>query len=346
MSPSRCSPTTSPPTRSASFASSVKPKLLASLNHTNIATIHGSRSLTAGASWCSSSSRASRSRADCRGGRCPSARPSGWRRRSPRRWRRAHAEGIIHRDLKPANVLITPEGHAKVAGLRHRQSVRRGVEVADTAKATNLTAAGSLVGTPAYMSPEQVRGGRIDAQADIWAFGCLLYEALVARAAFARETLADTMAAIIEGEPDWGKLPRATPLGIRTLLARCVNKEPELRLGDIADARIELEQALRREKGVAAAATSLAFARSRRALITSAGVLLALLVFLVAANVGGVRDRLIGATVAPGPTSADGVERSPAGLQVSQHPRAASAGSSCPSSTTRQATRSWIRSAR
>ena len=156
----------------------------------------------------------------------------------------AHSEGIIHRDLKPANVLITPDSRAKVLDFGIAKSTRVDTEVADTARRTDLTATGTLIGTPAYMSPEQVRGEEIGARSDIWTFGCVLYEGLTARPAFGKATVADTLAAIINAEPDWAALPPATPTTVRALLRRCLQKATAKRLRHIGDAVLEIEEAL------------------------------------------------------------------------------------------------------
>ena len=159
----------------------------------------------------------------------------------------AHEKGIIHRDLKPANIKITPDGAIKVldfglAKVREGQDVA-GVNPSDSP--TVLSAEpGMMMGTPAYMSPEQARGKVVDKRSDIWAFGCVLFEMLSGRSPFARDTTTDTLVAVLERDPAWAALPASTPARVQRLLARCLDKELRGRLHDIADARIEIEDVL------------------------------------------------------------------------------------------------------
>ena len=160
----------------------------------------------------------------------------------------AHEKGIVHRDLKPANIKITPDGVVKVLdfGLARIVSASDG-STSDSRRPTITiegTREGLVMGTAAYMSPEQARGQTVDKRTDIWAFGCVLYEMLTGRPAFAGETVSDTIAAVLEREPDWSALPAATPASIHRLLRRCLRKDVKRRLRDISDAQIEIEDAV------------------------------------------------------------------------------------------------------
>jgi serine/threonine-protein kinase len=155
----------------------------------------------------------------------------------------AHAKGIVHRDLKPANIKITPEGAVKVLdfGLAKAGSSDESPEAATAI--TVATRDGLILGTTAYMSPEQARGRPVDKRTDVWAFGCVLFEMLTGRRPFAGETTPDTIAAILEREPDWSSLPAGTAEGVRHLLKRCLEKDSKNRLGNIGDARVDLDRA-------------------------------------------------------------------------------------------------------
>ena len=160
----------------------------------------------------------------------------------------AHDKGVVHRDLKPANIKITPEGRVKVLdfGLaRVFESPTASKGNSQSLKLSGLnTAAGMILGTAAYMSPEQARGKEVDRRADVWAFGCVLYELLTGRQTFPQgETVADTLAGILAREPEWQALPADTPPKIRSLLERCLRKDATRRLQDMGNARIELEEA-------------------------------------------------------------------------------------------------------
>ncbi|MFC1792625.1 protein kinase [Planctomycetota bacterium] len=152
----------------------------------------------------------------------------------------AHKKSIIHRDLKPGNIKITPEGKVKVLdfGLA-KTSMSEGKNVPNT-----VTQPGRVIGTPAYMSPEQARGKPADKRSDIWSFGCIMYQMLTGQFPFEGETATDTLARIIERQPDWETLPENTPMNIRTLLRRCLEKKPQQRLQDIGDAVIEISETL------------------------------------------------------------------------------------------------------
>ncbi len=195
----------------------------------------------------------------------------------------AHERGVIHRDLKPANIKITPDGKVKVLdfGLAKamdtgsgRSGGAGGFANSPTLTTPAGTMAGMILGTAAYMSPEQAKGRAVDKRADIWAFGVVLYEMLTGTRLFASESVAETLGLIFSREPDLATLPDATPARVRTLIARCLVKDPRQRLRDIGDARLELEDA----RDVPAPAAPVAVRSILRALpwgVAAAAVLLA-----------------------------------------------------------------------
>ena len=164
----------------------------------------------------------------------------------------AHEQGVIHRDLKPANIKVRGDGTVKVLdfGLAKiadehpgAESSARAVSQSPTITTPAMTAAGTILGTAAYMSPEQAKGRPADKRSDIWAFGCVLYEMLSGERPFGGEDVAETLAAVIRGEPDWSRLPQNTPAAVQRLLRRALTKERRRRTGDVASIRFDLDDA-------------------------------------------------------------------------------------------------------
>jgi serine/threonine-protein kinase len=161
----------------------------------------------------------------------------------------AHENGIIHRDLKPANVKIRPDGTVKVLdfglakALDPPVTTQAAPALSPTITSPAMTRVGVVLGTAAYMSPEQARGKSVDRRADIWAFGCVLFEMLSGRRPFDGDTVSDSIAATLRADPDWRALPASTPGPIRTLLRRCLEKDPGKRLPHIGLARLEIAEA-------------------------------------------------------------------------------------------------------
>ncbi len=162
----------------------------------------------------------------------------------------AHATGVIHRDLKPANIRLGPDGEVKVLDFGLAKALSVGGDDSSSGSPSMLsptvtslgTVAGVLLGTAAYMSPEQARGRPVDRRADIWAFGCVLYEMLAGGLAFPGETITDTLAAVVRGEPDWQKLPGDLPRPVERVLRLCLAKNPKERLNDVGDALLLLDE--------------------------------------------------------------------------------------------------------
>ena len=161
----------------------------------------------------------------------------------------AHEHGIIHRDLKPANIKLRPDGTVKVLDFGLAKSFEqtrlpRDLTESPTVLSPAPTLAGVILGTAAYMSPEQARGKGVDKRTDIWAFGCVLFEMLTGQKPFDGETLTDIVAAIVKNEPDWRALPPGTPAAVQSVIVRCLRKDPSQRLRDIADGRFQIEEVL------------------------------------------------------------------------------------------------------
>ena len=188
---------------------------------------------------------------------------------------------MIHRDLKPGNIKITPKGKVKILDFGLAKAV--GGETGD--QQTTITEPGKVIGTPGYMSPEQARGHSTDQRSDIWSFGCVLYEMLSGRLPFKGETISDTLANILNLEPDWGILPSGTPANIIVLLRRCLEKDVHQRLQHIGDARIEIAETL----DLPASATSLSLkaasnAKSRRRRTMMIGAAIVIIVLAIASR--------------------------------------------------------------
>ena len=193
----------------------------------------------------------------------------------------AHEKGIIHRDLKPANIKVTADGTVKVLDFGLAKKVEP--ESAGVGTAPTITSAptlpGVILGTAAYMSPEQARGQAVDARTDIWAFGCVLYEMLSGRRAFAGATVSDTIAKVLERDPEWAALPPSTPPSLKRLLTRCLEKDPKRRLHALADAHFELDEAI--EGTTLAVATTIATPATRfgrRSIVVTLVAVLAIVV--------------------------------------------------------------------
>jgi Tol biopolymer transport system component len=222
-------------------------QLLASLNHTNIATIYGLEESGATRALVMELVEGPTLADRIAQGPIPLAEALPTAQQIAEALEYAHEKGIIHRDLKPANVKVTPEGKVKVLdfGLAKALATEPSASAMTNSPTTfAATRAGVILGTAAYMAPEQAKGKTVDRRADIWAFGCVLFEMLTAQQAFEGETVSDVLAAVIMKDPDWGALPASTPESIRKLLRRCLEKDSKRRLRDIGEARIAIEESV------------------------------------------------------------------------------------------------------
>ena len=256
-------------------------ELLATLNHPNIAQIHGLEESSGSVALVLELVEGPTLAERIAQGSIPVSEALAIARQLAEALDAAHERGIVHRDLKPANVKVTPDGIVKVLDFGLAKATSDETERPDFSMSPTVTAnatrAGVILGTAAYMSPEQARGVVVDKRADIWAFGCVLYEMLTGRRAMSGGTASDILAAVLTVEPDWSRLPVTTPPRVVALIQRCLAKDVRDCLRDVGDARFELK-----ESGVGGAPNASTSA-SRR---TPVGLRVALAVLALAALAG------------------------------------------------------------
>ena len=282
-------------------------EMLAAVNHPGIAAIYGIEE-TGGSRYLVLELVAGETLAErLAGGRLPLEQALDIARQIADALASAHEKGIVHRDLKPGNVMITPEGRVKLLDFGLAKNVPLETSPNDSVAATiaSATRVGTILGTLAYMSPEQARGRELDRRTDVWSFGCVFYEMLTGRRAFEGATPPDILVAVLEREPDWHALPRSVPEQIRHLLHRCLEKDPGRRMRDAGDARLDIEEVLSVRRPAASAG------RRTAVIAVLAAIAAAAALYLVA------RGRTGRAGAAPMPklaqlTSAEGIEESPA----------------------------------
>jgi len=221
-------------------------KLLASLNHPNIAGIYGLEQADGNRFLVLEYVEGETLQASLRKGALPLDEALELCRQIAEGLEAAHEKGVIHRDLKPANVMITAEEKVKILDFGLAKALSDETQSIDSSQSPTLTEAmtrpGVILGTAAYMSPEQAKGKSVDKRADIWAFGCILYECLTGKKAFEGETVTEALAAILRADPDWQLLPDSTPQNIRFVLRRCLSKDQKHRLRDVADILILIDE--------------------------------------------------------------------------------------------------------
>src|SRR5512136_2747231 len=229
-------------------------KVLASLNHPNIAAIHGLEEY-GGTNFLVLELVEGQTLADrIKAGPIPVEESLKLALQIAEALEAAHEKGVIHRDLKPANIKVTPDGRGKVLDFGLAKAYAGDREEANLSNSPTLSDAatqhGVILGTAAYMSPEQARGKAVDKRADIWAFGVVLYEMLTGRAAFSGRDVTDILAAVIRAEPEWKKLPANLHWRLREVLERCLKKDAKDRYRDIYDVKVDIQRVLTDPSGV------------------------------------------------------------------------------------------------
>jgi Tol biopolymer transport system component len=229
--------------RIASPGSSVKHKCFAALNHPRIAQIYGLEESDGKRCIVMELVEGETLAERLKSGRIPLQEAVSIAVQIATALEAAHEKGIIHRDLKPSNIKITPNGTVKVLdfGLA-KVRVAESADLSTAPTKVTISEPGIIIGTPAYMSPEQAKGSDTDRTSDVWAFGCVLYEMLTGLAVFSGKTTTEILSAILKAEPDWSQLPPEIPESIRRLLRRCLQKQENLRLRDMRDARLEMDE--------------------------------------------------------------------------------------------------------
>ena len=274
-------------------------KMLAALNHPTIATIHGLEQ-SGGTSYLVMElvSGVTLQERVKREGAVPIEEALTIAKQIAEALEAAHEKSIIHRDLKPANVKVTPEGKVKVLDFGLAKAFEGDAMNEDMGNSPTLSRAatmqGLILGTAAYMSPEQAKGKAVDKRTDIWAFGAVLYELLTGKQAFHGEDITDILAAVVRAEPDWTALPTKIPPTIRTLLSRCLRKDRRQRISDATDVRIEIEDVIAAPKDSGATQPAPAFTSKLPWAVAAAFALvaIALLVFALRNRAhGGAEDR-------------------------------------------------------